>query len=88
MKHNSIKTTQNKKRIENKKKATNQVFKSSLFILSAFSLFFSLMIIFVIFGKGVNGFANGMLDLPSFLFGDKYDGVALFAAGFMVINTL
>lgn len=91
LKHNKVRTTKTKKQIEKNKSITDNIFKSGLLVISSSVLFFSLIIIGFVFIKGMSGFFNPEYDLwggGSWLFGNQYDGVTLFATGFMVINTL
>ncbi len=87
IKHNSIETTKSRKKIEKNKTISNNIFRSSLFILASSALFFSILIILLIIFKGIFNVGN-VWDDGNWLFGNKYDGIVYFAAGFMVINTI
>lgn len=86
-KHKKILTIKTTKQIEKSKLMHNNIFKSSLFVLASSALFFSILIIFFVLIKGILGTGKIWND-GYWLFGDKYDGIELFAAGFMVINTI
>lgn len=71
------------------KRKHDDLFKSSLFILSSMIIFFVVISFVLIFTKGISGFFQyDELNFGDFLFGGYYDGIAYFAAGFMVVNTV
>ncbi len=89
MKHNKVKSLKTKKQVERSKSLSHNLFKTSLLIIASFVLFLSILIVGYIVVMGASGFFKfDQLNIFSFLFNNKYDGVTLFAAGFMVINTL
>lgn len=85
--HHKQRSTKETKVIERNKSISNNIFKSSLFVLAASVMFFSLLIIGFIIIRGIMG-AGQIWDGGNWLFGNTYDGAVFFAAGFMVINTL
>lgn len=85
--HHKQRATKDTKVIERNKSISNNIFRSSLFILAASVMFFSLLIIAFIIFRGILG-AGQVWDGGSWLFGNTYDGAVFFAAGFMVVNTL
>ncbi len=87
LKHHKVRSTKTQKQINGGKKISDNIFRSSLFILASTALFFSIMIIAFIIFKGIGG-AGQVWNGGQWLFGNKYDGVELFAAGFMVVNTV
>ncbi len=89
MKHNKVKTLKTKQQIEKNKSISHNLFKTSLLIVASLTLFIAILIVGYIIVEGISGFFEfDNLNIFSFLFGNKYDGVTLFAAGFMVVNTL
>lgn len=87
IKHSKIRTTKTNKQIERNKSISHNSFKSSLFILACSVLFFSILIIGFILFKGSLSVGKIWSD-GDWILGNKYDGVILFASGFMVVNTL
>ncbi len=89
LRHTKVRTTKSKQKIEKTKTIQNNVFKSSLVVLTSLIMFLSLIIIFFVITKGILGVGQvtGESD-GSWLFGNKYDGSVYFAAGFMLINTI
>ncbi len=89
LKHTKVRTTKSKKSIENSKTISNNVYKSSLLVLTSTIMFLSMLIIAFVIVKGIFG-AGQVIDEGegSWLFGSHYDGAVYFAAGFMLLNTL
>ncbi len=87
--HAKVRTTKSKKQLEKNKEVNNKIFKSSLLVLTSTIMFMSLLIIAFVIIKGVLG-VNTIINEGegSWLFGNRYDGVIYFAAGFMLVNTL
>ncbi len=87
--HTKVRTTKSKKAIENSKTVSNNVYKSSLLILTSTIMFLSMLIIAFVIVKGLFG-AGQVIDEGegSWLFGSHYDGAVYFAAGFMLVNTI
>ncbi|BDV02315.1 MAG: hypothetical protein HPAVJP_2040 [Candidatus Hepatoplasma vulgare] len=76
-------------KISKLKKKHDDIFKTSLFILASMIIFFVIISFVLIFTKGISGFFQyDELNISDFLFGNYYDGIAYFAAGFMVVNTV
>ncbi len=89
LKHSKVRTTKSKKQLEKNKTLNDTIFKSSLLVLTSTIMFMSLLIIAFVIIKGVFG-AGQIIDEGegSWLFGNRYDGVIYFAAGFMLLNTV
>ncbi len=94
LKHSKVRTTKSKSQIEKSKTIQNNVFKSSLLVLTSLIMFLSLVIIFFVITKGIFGIhqvtedSEGTNSIFDWLFGGKYDGSVYFAAGFMLVNTV
>ncbi len=74
---------------ETRKWRNDLLYKNFLVIISLMLVFVLLVSIFFILEKGINGFFKfSDLNLKYFLFGNYYDGKTMFAAGFMVVNTI
>ncbi len=70
-------------------KITNDVFKSTLFVIASLALFFVIAMVVWMAYKAAGAFVGeDRIGFWYFLFGNYYDGVTYFAAGFMVVNTL
>ncbi|CRX36918.1 / pstC / Phosphate transport system permease protein pstC /:407916 Reverse [Candidatus Hepatoplasma crinochetorum] len=84
----SIIYTQKKAAKKNRKK--DSFYRSFLLTLFLFTAFFIVFTLIFLFAASINGFiTQPELTLSYFLFGNEYNPAAnLFAAGFMVINTL
>ncbi len=87
LKHNKVRTTKTQEQINRNKNISNNIFRSSLFVLASAALFFSVIIVGYIIYQGIGGI-NQVWDGGKWIFGNKYDGTVFFAAGFMVINTV
>ncbi len=87
--HSKVRTTKSKKAIETQKTIGNNVYKSSLLVLTSTIMFLSMLIIAFVIVRGIFG-AGQVIDEGegSWLFGNHYDGAIYFAAGFMLLNTL
>ncbi len=87
--HSKVRTTKSKKQLEKAKELNNKIFKSSLLVLTSTIMFMSLLIIAFVIIRGALGVGTIMNEGEgSWLFGNRYDGVIYFAAGFMLVNTL
>ncbi len=82
--HIKEKSTISRKEVEKRKNITDNIVKSSLLILSSMVMFFSLVIISLVFIKGIKSSFN----IDGLIFGDTFNGTTLFASGFMVVNTI
>ncbi len=87
LKHNKVRSTKSISQINREKNISNNIFKSSLFILASIALFTSIFIVLYIFIVGLDGISQ-VWNNGDWLIGNKYDGMVYFAAGFMVVNTL
>ena len=82
--HNKEITTISREKVEKRKTVSDNIFRSSLFIIASIVMVFTFVIISLIFIKGV----NSSINIDGFIWGDTFNGTTLFASGFMVINTL
>lgn len=89
LKHSEVRTTKTKKEIERNKAIGHNSFKAALLILTSIIMFLSLILVAFVIVRGILGASQIINEgSGSWLFGNKYDGVVFFAAGFMLVNTV